>query len=103
MDEYEKMKAQKDAMVARDNKKIRDESAWLIEYDRKDGTPLFYYGMSDYDLESSTLSWTQDSLKAIRFSRRQDALTVLNNTRWMNLGHGAVVAEHMWCEPKEST
>lgn len=74
------------AIVTR--RRPKPESAWLVEL--KASTPCWW----SYSVQGSedAEDWITDSLKAIRFARRQDAESVIAYYGWTE----AFSSEHQW-------
>lgn len=61
------------------------EIGWVIEReDSEPSRPMYYAG----------IEWSYDSLKAIRFARKEDAEAMC---RYMFPGEPHRIADHMWC------
>lgn len=69
-----------------------EETAWLIELNQSVSHTPAWYG----ETVEGMLGVTTDSLKAVRFSRKQDAEAVMQDIGWTE----AFVSEHMWCDPR---
>ena len=69
------------------------ETAWLIEIPMSTfgGPPVWWAG--NYRTGSLNDSWSEDSLKAVRFSRKEDAQAVIDGTLRLK---EAVATEHQW-------
>jgi hypothetical protein len=63
------------------------ETGWLIEL-RGQSPQWWYLGDDGEDGQG----WTRDSLKALRFARKQDADAYIENVGWT----GAFASEHEW-------
>ncbi len=63
---------------------VKVESGWLLEQ-RKDGKILWLM------LELGMWDWTEDSLKALRFARKQDADAMSDI-----ISDAEYVTEHQW-------
>ena len=63
-----------------------DASGWLIE---KDDPPVYCVLSDDYDEH-----WTSNTIKALRFARREDAQAYSDHIGWTS--PPIRVAEHMW-------
>jgi hypothetical protein len=73
------------------------ELGWLIERYVGDVT-MWWTGESPaYDPVTWWRSWTTDSLKAIRFARKEDAQRIIEFLG--NYAFNAKPIEHMWCGP----
>lgn len=70
---------------------MNEEIAWLIEL-TGDNTPTWW---SRIDGEDGVCGWSSDSLKAIRFSRAEDAQAIIDDIGWTR----AIPTEHAWCNP----
>lgn len=68
-----------------------DATAWLIEFSEKVSRTPAYYGHTGEGLGETT-----DSLKAVRFARREDAQAIINDIGW----NEARPVEHMWADSK---
>lgn len=70
---------------------MSDETGWVIEHGASEQSHPTYWG--------GVHGWTPDNLKAVRFSREEDARS---QAEAMN-GDGATdnyrIADHMWCGP----
>ena len=71
-----------------------DETGWLIEFSQRVSVQPTWYGKTDDGLGQTT-----DSLKAVRFSRKEDAEAVIEDMGWTE----ATASEHMWCDPPSNT
>lgn len=69
-----------------------DEKAWLIESFHA-GYALWWSRTDNAD--DGVCGWSDDSLKAIRFSRSVDAQAIIDEHGWTE----AHPSEHMWCDP----
>lgn len=58
-----------------------DENGWLIE--QRGNVPCWWDGEGE---------WTTDSRKALRFARKQDAETYIDEVGWTE----AFASEHIW-------
>lgn len=65
-----------------------DEVAWLIELKPSVSATPTYYGQTD----EGVIGWTSDNLRAVRFSRREDAERVISCEAYTE----AFACEHMW-------
>lgn len=72
-----------------------DESGWVIEW--RGNSPLLYFTGNP-----SRGFWSQDNLKAVRFSRHQDACAVLVHLPDSHMPT-MVVADHLWVGPRAIT
>lgn len=71
---------------------MADETGWLVERDM--GGP-HWWGRHTPTLEDDdAFGWTNDSLRAIRFARKEDAEMYIEEVGWNDV----VATEHMWCE-----
>lgn len=70
---------------------MSDEKGWLIERPSWRTSPRYWAGTSDTD-------WTYDSLKAVRFARREDALPVAHGLTLRTRDEHISVTEHAWPE-----
>lgn len=92
-------KAAYDAIVAESSARLRrdlaeiaaanpaPETGWLIEL--RGGPPQWWYLGEDGE---DGQGWTSDSLKALRFARKQDAEAYIGNVGWTE----AFATEHEW-------
>lgn len=68
------------------------ETGWLVE--RKMGVP-HWWGRHTPTLEDEdAFGWTDDSLRAIRFARKEDAEAYIEEVGWNDV----IASEHMWCD-----
>lgn len=65
------------------------ESGWLIEL-RGQSPQWWYLGDDGEDGQG----WTSDSIKALRFARKQDAEAYIADVGWTE----AFASEHMWSD-----
>lgn len=68
---------------------MADEVGWLIEFDASVSRTPAYYGKTD-----EGLGMTTDHNAAIRFSRAQDAQTIIDDFGWT----AAKPVEHAWVD-----
>ena len=64
------------------------ETGWLIESNHVDGTPHWFALGAEFE----NGEWTKDSVKALRFARKQDAEAYIYDIGWTV----AVATEHAW-------
>lgn len=64
------------------------KTGWLIESNHVDGTPHWFALGAEFE----NGDWTKDSVKALRFARRQDAEAYISDIGWTS----AVATEHAW-------
>jgi len=71
------------------------ETAWLIEMPMTTfgGPPCWWTG--NYKTGALTDQWSNDSLMAVRFSRKEDAEAVIRGTLRLE-GKGPIATEHQW-------
>lgn len=72
------------------SEKPKDETGWLVEL--KGQVPTWFA----LDDSEDGWEWTTDSLKALRFGRKQDAQAYIDDIGWTE----AFPTEHMWCAPR---
>jgi hypothetical protein len=72
-----------------------EETAWLIEIPMKSvgGPPMWWTG--SWNGGKVLSPWTEDSLLAVRFCRKEDAEKVINGTNLLK-DTTAVATEHIW-------
>jgi hypothetical protein len=70
-----------------------EETGWLIEFKQSVSVQPTWYGRTD-DEDSGVLGMTTDAGKALRFARKVDAETVIEDIGWTE----AFASEHMWCD-----
>lgn len=81
-----------------------NETGWLIERRNVRGEAQWlesWIGFNDSGPEEwiDADRWTKDSLKAIRFARKEDAERVIKVFEWP----GTSATEHMWVQPRTKT
>ena len=65
------------------------ETGWLIELQRRSSPPTWW---SLADTEGEGGYFTPDSLKALRFARKEDAQVYIDDIGWTE----AIPTEHQW-------
>ena len=70
------------------------ETGWLIETTHIDGTPWWLMPCSFSVPDEEGDVWTKDSLKAVRFARKEDAENVILEVGWTS--PPAIATEHQW-------
>jgi len=78
---------------------MKTETAWLIEMPMAtfEGPPCWWTG--DYRSGSLTKQWSEDSLDAVRFFRKEDAEKVIRGTLRLK---EAIATEHQWIGTEET-
>lgn len=72
---------------------VSRDTGWLIEIPRRAGPEWFAVNLDD---EYEDSDWTKDSLKALRFCRKEDADAYIEALGWTE----ARAVEHEWIEPR---
>lgn len=65
------------------------ETGWLVELQSRSGPPTWW---SLTDTEGEGGYFTTDSLKALRFARREDAQAYIDDVGWTE----TIPTEHQW-------
>ena len=74
---------------------MSDESGWLIELPMTKGVICWWAGNGGGDYPYGIV-WTEDSMKAVRFSRREDAEKVIVGLGQWHLDQEPIATSHEW-------